>query len=208
LPAKEICSLARSKGVLTLVDGAQSLGYLDVNLREIGCDFYTSSTHKWLMGPLENGVLYINQPRIDKVWPNTIGAGWHDNATTVDEKLCVLGQRNETTVAALPKVAEFHSTIGKSTIERRVKTLIAHLKQELVATPGITVVTPMASEMSGGVLVIQLANKDSKDVAQQLYSKHQIAVASTVGVRLSPHVYNTLADANRVVAAIREIAKG
>jgi isopenicillin-N epimerase len=57
LPATEICQMAKAKGIMTLVDGAQSLGALPVNLHEMGCAFYTASTHKWLMGPFENGVL-------------------------------------------------------------------------------------------------------------------------------------------------------
>jgi isopenicillin-N epimerase len=61
LPARELCALARSKGALSLVDGAQSLGFMDLNLHTLGCDFYTASTHKWLMGPLENGLLYVSQ---------------------------------------------------------------------------------------------------------------------------------------------------
>jgi selenocysteine lyase/cysteine desulfurase len=76
LPAREICRMAKAKGILTLVDGAQSLGFMDLNLQNMGCDFYTSSTHKWLMGPMENGILYVSKAQMEKLWPNIIGAGW------------------------------------------------------------------------------------------------------------------------------------
>ncbi|MEM9328925.1 MAG: aminotransferase class V-fold PLP-dependent enzyme, partial [Bacteroidota bacterium] len=68
MPAKELCQLAAERNILTLVDGAQSFGAMDLDLRAVGCDFYTASTHKWLMGPLENGVLYMKGSNIDKVW--------------------------------------------------------------------------------------------------------------------------------------------
>jgi isopenicillin-N epimerase len=207
LPAREICSLAKSKGVLTLVDGAQSLGYMDIDLRAMGCDFFTASTHKWLMGPMENGVLYINQSHLDKVWPNVVGGGWHDNSASVDEKLCVLGQRNETTIAALRQMVLFHYTIGKVEIEKRVKFLAGYLKGDIGSIKGATIVTPMPGELSGGVVVFQLAGKNPADVVQLLYSKYGIAAAPSGGIRLSPHVYNTLSDADVVLDAVRDIAK-
>ncbi len=61
LPAKDICQMAKARGIMTLVDGAQSLGSLNINLHDMGCSFYAASTHKWLMGPFENGLLYINK---------------------------------------------------------------------------------------------------------------------------------------------------
>ena len=107
LPAKEICKTARDKNILTLVDGAQSLGMMDLNLHDMGCDFYTASTHKWLLGPFENGILYMRKENTQRLWPTVISAGWKETSTTVDEKLCVLGQRNETTPFALPETLEF-----------------------------------------------------------------------------------------------------
>jgi isopenicillin-N epimerase len=207
LPAKEICAMARSKGAMTLLDGAQSMGFLSLDLQDIGCDFYTSSTHKWLMGPLENGILYVNQAQIDKVWPNVIGAGWHDDTTTVDEKLCIVGQRNETTLAALRQVTLFHSTIGKIEVQRRAQFLAMHMKEEMGKISGVSIVTPMDTELSGGVLVIQIAGKDPQEVYQGLYSKYKIAAASVGGIRFSPHIYNTLADADHVIDAVKEIAQ-
>jgi isopenicillin-N epimerase len=207
LPAKQICALARSKGVLSLVDGAQGLGFIDLDLRDMGCDFYTASTHKWLMGPLENGILYVQKAHIDKVWPNVIGGGWHDGGKTVDEKICVLGQRNETSTAALPDVIRFHTMIGKEQIERRVRTLASYLKSEIrKRLPDLKFVTPLQEELSGGIVVVQLPGKEPRTVIQQLYDSYGIASASTVGVRFSPHVYNTLADIGRIVDALGKVA--
>lgn len=208
LPAKELCALARSKGILSLVDGAQSLGFMNLNLRDLGCDFYTASTHKWLMGPLENGVFYVNQALIERVWPNVIGGGWHDNGKTVDEKICFLGQRNETTTAALPEVIRFHKTIGKPQIESRVRALASYMKTEVARKlPEASLITPTLPELSGGVVVVQIPGKEPRDVIQKLYEQFGVASAATVGVRFSPHVYNTMADVDRVVSALQAVAK-
>lgn len=209
LPAKEICALARSRGILTLVDGAQSLGFLNLDLRELGCDFYTASTHKWLMGPLENGILYVRQEHIDKVWPNVIGGGWHDGGKTVDEKVCFLGQRNEITTAVLPEIIRFHKTIGKPQVENRVRSLTSVLKSKLLkSVPGAELKTPLPPRLSGGVVVVQVAGKDAREMSQKLYDNYGIASATSIGLRLSPHVYNTLADIDRVVDALGQLARG
>lgn len=204
LPAKEICALAASKGILTLVDGAQSMGLMDVNLRDIGCDFFTTSTHKWLMGPMENGILYVKAKHLSKVWPSVIGGGWKDNMNTVDEKLCVLGQRNDATTAGLPDMLQFHQAIGKKKIEGRVRQLNAHLRKRIKsALPDAKLITPLQEEFSAGITVVNIPGREAKDVVQRLYNVHGIAAATTGGVRFSPHIYNTLADLDRVVDALK-----
>lgn len=203
LPAKELCALAKSKGVLSLVDGAQTLGFHEVNVKDLGCDFYTASTHKWLMGPLENGILYMRKEHVGKVWENIIGGGWHDNTTTVDEKICFLGQRNETTTAAIPDILNFHETIGRKHIYERVVALTTMLKDQIKSKlPNATFITPVSPSMSGGIVIISVPGVEAKDIVQKLYGQHGIATATTGGVRMSPHIYNTAADINRVVEAL------
>ncbi len=207
LPAKEICALAKSKGILSLVDGAQTLGLMDLNLHDMGCDFFTASTHKWLMGPMENGILYVTKSQIPNVWPAVIGGGWKDDMQTVDEKICVLGQRIETTTSALPETIDFHLYIGKKAIEQRVIELNTNLKEQLVSKiPTATFITPLSPSLSAGIVIVNLAGKDSKDVYQKLYEKYGIACASTGGIRLSPHIYNTLEDINKVVESLTQLA--
>ena len=72
-PAAEICRMAREQNVLTLVDGAQTFGALNVNLGEMRPDFYTGSAHKWPTGPKESGVLFVNKAVHDRVWPTVYG---------------------------------------------------------------------------------------------------------------------------------------
>lgn len=206
LPAKAICQLAKSKGILTLVDGAQALGFMELNLHDLGCSFYTASTHKWLMGPYENGVLYVNKDFVSRIWPNIIGGGWKE-APTVDENLCVTGQRNEATPAALPDIVNFHHSIGRKNIEDRVVKLNAHLKEHLPhALPGVQFITPLAAGLSGGIVIVKIPDKDPGMIIQKLYADYGIAAAPAGGIRFSPHIYNTLADIDRVVKALSLVA--
>lgn len=207
LPVRKICRMAKDNGVLTLVDGAQSLGFINLNLKETGCDFYTSSTHKWLMGPMENGVLYVNKEQMEKLWPHIIGAGWNENYQTVDEKMGVLGQRDNPGTAALPQILAFHQNIGKKNIENRVRQLCTYLKEQIrMQLPDAEFITPLSSELSGGVVIISIPGREPREVFQRLYEEHGIACASTGGIRFSPHIYNTLQDMDRIVAALVSVS--
>ena len=78
LPAKEICALARSKGILSAVDGAHVTGMMRLNLHDIGCDMYSSSPHKWLQAPKGSGFLYVRDEVIDRMWNTIVTAGWDE----------------------------------------------------------------------------------------------------------------------------------
>ena len=78
LPAKEICGLARSKGIISAVDGAHVVGMMRLNLRDVGADLYSSSPHKWLFAPKGSGFLYVRDEAIDRLWCTIATEGWDD----------------------------------------------------------------------------------------------------------------------------------
>lgn len=205
LPVREICAIARERNILSMVDAAQSFGLLDINLSEMDCDFFTASTHKWLMGPLENGVLYVKESVMSQLWPLVVGSGWKD-ITAVDEKYCKLGQRNEIGTAAIKDILSFHNTIGKGHIETRSRQLGHYLQQQIrQQIPKAVIVTPSSPLFSAAVVVIRLPEQQPAEVVAELYNKYSIAVSATGGIRLAPHIYNTLADIDKVVNALMAI---
>jgi isopenicillin-N epimerase len=207
LPAKEICQMAKARNIMTLVDGAQTFGTISINAHDMGCTFYTASTHKWLMGPFENGILYMQKDYFTRIWPAIIGGGWKE-AITVDQQLCVLGQRNEPSPAALPEILAFHETIGRKNIENRIVQLNTYLKQQIKSKiPQATFVTPESPQYSGGIVIFNLPGKEIHEVTDKLYHTHKIAAAPSGGIRLSPHIYNTMKDIDYVVKAIGEVTK-
>ena len=78
LPAKEMCALARSKKILSAVDGAHVPGMMRLNLHDLGCDMYSSSPHKWLQAPKGSGFLYVRDEVIDRLWNTIATEGWDD----------------------------------------------------------------------------------------------------------------------------------
>ena len=99
-------------------------------LKEIGCDSYSASAHKWMMGPLEAGVLFVRADRIPSVWPSIVTAGWTDHLKGA-RKLEVYGQRDDPRIVALESAVDFAQLIGMGAIESRMRFLATSLKEQL-----------------------------------------------------------------------------
>ena len=206
LPVRELCELARRRGIHVHVDGAQSWGALDVDLRDLGCDSYAASAHKWFMGPKEAGLLYVREDRIGEIWPNIVAPGWGSDAepdVRGARKFESLGQRDDACLAAVATGAELHEAVGAAEVEARVSRLATVLKEGM-AELGMTLVTPLDPALSGGVCIVE-APGDRGTALDRLYEEHGIAGAGTGGLRLCPHVYNTMAHVERAVEGIRAL---
>ena len=209
-PAKEIAAMARQRGIWLHLDGAQTFGALDVDLSDIGPDSYSASAHKWLMGPLEAGVLYIRAERSSEVWPSVVSAGWKDELRN-GERLEVFGQRDDPRLVALDSAIDFIQLIGMANIEARVRRLSTLLKTELARIPNVRVKTNMEPELSGGVIKASLGSGSDKARYDALWDKHRVSTALTpsgdsAGIRFSPHIYNTTDEIMRVADAVRGVA--
>lgn len=206
LPVRRLAAEARRRGVHFHVDGAQSWGALEVNLREMGCDSYSASAHKWFMGPKEAGLLYVREGRIPGLWPATVAPGWGDDAdpdVVGARKFESLGQRDDACLASVGTAAVFHSAIAPPAVAARVAHLAAALKEGVVEV-GMTLVTPSDPKLSGGVCIVR-ATGDRRAAVNRLYEEHGIAGAGTGGLRLCPHVYNTMDHVRRAVEGVKAL---
>jgi selenocysteine lyase/cysteine desulfurase len=210
LPAKRLCALARARGILTLVDGAQSFGAVRLDLHDMGCDFFTASAHKWFLGPKEAGILYVRRERAADLWPSIVGVGWEGAQDAGARKFETLGQRDDAAVVSMGTTVLFHQSVGVDRIERRVRRLSAILKDELVArVPEVRFHTPREDELSAGVVVFDPMVPDIREAYDRLYAEYGVACAPRgeefSGIRLCPHIYNTTEEIGRVVEAVAEL---
>ena len=209
-PAKEIAEMARQRGAWMHLDGAQTFGVLDVDLKEIPCDSYSSSAHKWLMGPLEAGVLFVRSNRIAQIWPSIVTAGWSDHLKGA-RKLEVFGQRDDPRIVALESAIDFVQLIGVPNVEARMRLLATRFKEQLKEMPNVVLKTNMEPELSAGVVKCDLKNVPTKQAYDQLWERHRVAIAMTAsgdsqGLRFSPHIYNSMDELDRAVRALRELS--
>ena len=209
-PAREIAALARKRNIFVHLDGAQTFGALDVNLSEIGCDSYSASAHKWLMGPLENGILWVRGERIPEIWPSIVTAGWADNLKGA-RKFEVFGQRDDPRVVALEAAVDFINLIGMPAVEARMQALATRAKVQLKEIATVELKTNLEPELSGGVVKFRLKNVPTKRAYDTLWEKHRLAIAMTPsgdaeGLRFSPQIYNSMEEVDRAVAAVKQLA--
>jgi len=206
-PAKEICRLARERGILTLVDGAQTFGLMDVDLSDMQPDFYSGSAHKWPCGPKENGVLYINKASQAKIWASIFSA--YPGRVGVSKTFEGFGQRDEPAMIAFGEALTFQTKIGRALIEKRSRELTQALIAGLKKVDGVKIWTSLDPSRSVAVLSFLPGNLDIRKLSLALYQKDRIGIATRggqdrAGIRLSPHFYNTMADVDRTVAAVKK----
>ncbi|MGH9312146.1 MAG: aminotransferase class V-fold PLP-dependent enzyme [Vicinamibacterales bacterium] len=204
LPVKDLCRTARGRGILTLVDGAQTFGVLDVDLSDLTADFYTGSAHKWPCGPREVGLLYAAKqapalaPSVISLYAGAVGAS---------RTLEAYGQRDEPAVAAFGAAVGLRGEIGGAAIERHAHELAQALVEGLRTIDGVKIWTDATPSRSAAVVSFQPAGLNPRALAAALYEKECIAIATRAGndrpgLRVSPHIYNTHADVEKVVAAV------
>lgn len=209
-PAREITELARRRGIWLHLDGAQSFAAIDINLKEIGCDSYSASTHKWLMGPLECGILYVRADRVAKVWPSVVTVGWSDQIKGA-RRFEVYGQRDDPRLVAVESAVDFLNLIGVDKIEARMRVLSSYMKDRLAQMPTVKMKTNREPELSAGVIKFELSNMPIQRAYDTLWERNKISIAKTDtgesrGLRFSPHIYNSREDIDRAVAAIQALA--
>jgi selenocysteine lyase/cysteine desulfurase len=211
MPARELCRLARERGVLSLVDGAQSFGVLDVDLSAMQPDFYTGSAHKWPCGARENGVLYVNPAAQDRVAASVVSL--YGGAVGVSRRLEAHGQRDEAAMIAFGEAIRVQTEIGIARIEARVRLLTQQLMQGLQAIPGGRLFTSTDPARSGAIVTFQAGTQPANTLITALYQKHGVICASASGaarggLRFSPHFYNTRREVDMLVAAVKGLAGG
>jgi selenocysteine lyase/cysteine desulfurase len=210
MPARELAALARSRGVLFLLDGAQSFGLLDVNLAEIQPDFYSGSAHKWPCGARECGVLYVNKTAQATLWPSVYSA--YPGAVGFSKTFESFGQRDEATMIALHEALAFQTKVGRAAIEQRSRALTTQLMDGLAKIPGLTNWTSPVASRRAAVVSFVPGTLDATKLANALYTNDRIGVTTRggkdrPGIRVSPHFYNTPQEVDRFLAALSKYMK-
>jgi len=213
MPVKELCQLASENNIISVIDGAHAIGMLNLDLHDIGCDFYACSPHKWLCAPPGVGVLYAKRDKQDLVWPTVT------EAYGVPFQMCLelRGQRTSPVLACLGDAMDFQDSIGREAIQNRVLSLSAYTKARLAAIPGVYLHSSTDPEQSTGLTTVYVKNKYQSpgSLCSKIRDDYGI-VTRTVqfkdagddqmrhGMRLSTHIYNNYDQIDLLARAIEE----
>ncbi len=207
MPVAQICAAARPRNIFTLVDGAQVIGQLRIDVKSIGCDAYTTSPHKWLLAPVGNGLLYVSDDRLRDVWATLASGNWN-NYDPADGafRLMQFGTANLSLLVGLGAAVDFYNSIGPQRIEQRVMELSNRLRNGLNSIDRARIASPTHPAMTCGIVTWGIDGVPGPRLMDELWSRRKIRVRSVDEhvVRQSSHFYNTAEE----IDATLEIARG
>jgi isopenicillin-N epimerase len=210
LPVRQLCELGRQRGLFTLIDGAQAVGQIRVNVRELGCDAYASSPHKWLFAPPGNGLLYIRAERMKDVWA-TLGSSNWDNYKPEDGifRLMQFGTGNLSNQVGLEAGLDFHLRVGPERCERRVLELSNRLRAGLQKIKSVTILSPTHPAMAGAIVTYGINGIEGTRLMDELWNRKKIRVRAqgATAVRQSSHIYNSPEEIDATLEIVSALAR-
>lgn len=210
LPVKEICALAKNRNIWSFLDGAHPPGMIQLDLKEIDCDFYAGCCHKWMLGPKGTGFLYVTEGKRNIVQAYYAGAGvdtgWDLISTpqlfkgySENGHRYFYGTQNASLYKGVIKAIEFQNQIGRELIEKRVKYLSAYLQENLMKLgPDVEMLTPTESISRAAQISFKIKNKDVLKLQTQCNEGHIttrfVAENNINCLRVSTHIYNNVKE--------------
>ena len=207
MPATELCALARQRGALAIVDGAQALGQIPVDVKALGADAYVASPHKWLMAPKGTGILYIKRDVQDRFWTTLASTRWdaHDMGAF---RFMQYGTGSVPVAEGLVAALTFVNKIGVDRIARWDRMLTTRLRDGLEKIPGARLASPADRRLASAITTFRVEGMKAKALQDALWAKkiRVRAQGDARGVRLSAHMYVMPADIDAALAVIRGAA--
>ena len=211
LPVKEIISIARSKNIDVLVDGAHAFGHFPFTRDELGVDYYGTSLHKWMLAPIGTGFLYVRKSKQKGLWPLMAAPASMDENIRKFEEIGTHPAANHNAISA---AIAFHRGIGADRKIARLRFLRDRWAKRLVAEGRgrVKMLTPLDSKYSGAIGLVSVDGMDMGKLGAWLLDRHKIVSTPIIhaefsGLRVTPNVYTTLDEVDvftdRMLTAIR-----
>jgi selenocysteine lyase/cysteine desulfurase len=227
LPVKEICQLARERNVISVFDGAQAFGMLNYQLRDLGCDFYAASFHKWLCGSHGSGMLYVRREMLERIWPSeprgidtsppvitpTQAIGYEASPSAIRRFGNIVPQLWPA-LRGSEAALELHDRVNRARIEARVRELVLYARLRLQSVEGIQFMTPVAAGLWAGILTFRLPGRVTANVVNALARINRVHFAglawptqSESSLRLSLHMINSHDEIDRMMQGFQHLPK-
>lgn len=209
LPVRAIADRAHAQGIEVLVDGAHSFALLDYRIPDLGCDYWGTSLHKWLCGPFGSGMLWIKKDKIAGVWPllsNDLPQG--DNIRKFES----LGTRSFPIEMAIGYSLDLHNLIGTRRKQERLQFLKNYWMEQVRDVPGIRLQTSLHPDWGCAIGTFGFKDRKSSELVGQLFEKWKIHTTGieweqVSSVRVTPNVYTTTEELDKLVRAIKKMGE-
>ena len=211
-PAKELCTMAREHGLISAVDGAQSIGMTPLDLHDMGCDLFATSLHKWMLTPVGTGLLYIRRNFQQNFWPLWAGNGnrpWDRDGAAAFQRYEAIGTYEQPVRTAVNVLLDLFDEIGFEHIVDRNRMLSDYLKVALQKLPRVKLMTSTSHELSSpGITSIEIDGMGAWEIYNRLSSEFNIKTSTGYAdgnnlIRISTHCYNSRQDVDELIAALK-----
>ncbi len=210
IPVKKICKMAETKGVEVMVDAAHSFAHLDYKLPDLGATMVGVNLHKWFGNPLGAGLLYVRKDKIAQLAPM-----FGDIATPADKitKLGHFGTLASPALLTLPVAARFNQMISLKIKTARLQHLKSYWTSKAAALKGVQIHTPAGADQSGAIAAFSIEGLSADDAVKKLLEEHRIftvkrQLKEMQVVRVTPNLYNSTDDLDKLLIGLEAIARG
>jgi selenocysteine lyase/cysteine desulfurase len=208
MPVQKICDIAHAKGIEVIVDGAHSFGLMDYKIPDLHCDYFGTSLHKFLSAPIGSGMMWISKDKIEKVLPLFGDDKPHSSDIRKFENL---GTRSFPIEQGIGEAVNFQLGIGNKRKEERIRYLKNYWASKVQHIPKVKLHTSLDAKYSCAICGVSVDGMTPGELDTALFSKYKIHTVGIVWeniscVRVTPHVYTSLPDLDKLVRAIQEIA--
>ena len=208
-PVRTICDAARAKGVSTIVDGAHAFAHFPYKAADLGCDYYGTSLHKWLLAPIGTGFLYVRREHIESLWGLTpTAAGRAKDIRKFEE----IGTHPAANHNAIAEALSFHDGMGIERKSARLRYLRNRWAHRLAAGNRFKIHTNLDPAHSCAIGTVQILGVPTGKAVQQLWDTWRIIATPIVnaeyeGIRVTPNVYTTLEEIDTFGDAMETLSK-
>src|SRR5579859_678562 len=206
LPVKELCAEAGRRGIFTLLDGAQTVGQIKVDVKDLGCDAYAGCFHKWIGAPHGSGFLYVKQDRMKDIW-TTIASGRWDNHEDEGFRFTQRGTGSFPILKGVDAALDLHFELGPDRVYERIKFLGARLRGGLKKIPKVKFFSPSDESICAGITVYNLEGWTGTKLQDTYWEKARMRPRSqgdVFGVRHCTHIFNSEKEIDKAVALVQE----
>jgi selenocysteine lyase/cysteine desulfurase len=207
-PVRKIADEAHKRGIEVIADGAHTFGLVDFKIPDLGCDYFATSLHKWLCAPFGSGMMYVKKDKISKVWALLS----NDKPDGPDiRKFESLGTRSFASEMAIGSAIDFQHAIGAARKQARAHYLQRYWTDKARQIPGVTIHTSPNPAYACAIALVSVEGLKPAEIDGQLLNKHKIHTVgieweNIKGVRVTPHVYHSPKDLDRLLNGLNDIA--
>ena len=208
MPVAKISDMAHAHGIEVIADGAHSFGLMDFKIPDLHCDYFGTSLHKFLSAPIGTGMMWVKSDKIEKLWPLTC----NDKPRSGDiRKFETLGTRSFPLEQGIGEAINFHEGIGSKRKEERIRYLKNYWATRVQGIPKVKLHTSLDARYSCAICGVSIDGMAPSELENALFNQYKIHTVGIVWeniscVRVTPHVYTTLPDLDKLVSAIQTLA--